>query len=154
MEQNERHANQVVVKTDEDYDIDMDDDVVIVLAVSSTCSSDEEDADEPVELTLPCRPHDGQSVRLIAAGQAFTLDGGDFVVGNCDDDDDDDDAQDDAADRVFPIGSAVDVVFADLSFNNCNGCGHCGCSKKSKCDCPKGRWFVVGEIAPAPVPAA
>lgn len=132
----------VVVKTDEDYDIDQDDDVVIVLA--NSCD-DDDDAAEPVELTLPCPPHDGQSVRLIAAGQSFSLDGGDFVVGG--DDEDEDDV--DAADRVFPVGSAIDVVFADLSFNNCSGCGSCGCSKRSSCSCPKGRWYIVGEIAAA-----
>ena len=158
MIQNERlsHAHNTsnaVVKTDEDYDIDDHDEVVIVLADS--CRHDDDDeAAEPVELALPDRPRDGQSVRLIAAGQAFTLDGGNFAVGSscCNGDDDDDE---DPPDRVFPVGSAIDVVFADLSFNNCHGCGHCGCAKRSSCKCPKGRWFIVACIAdPCPVAEA
>lgn len=135
---------EVVVKTDRDYDIQEDDDVVIVLADACNDDDDDDEDAEPVELTLPRHPHDGMSVRLIAAGQAFTLDGGNFVVGNgCDDDDEDDE---DPADRVFPVGTAIDVVFADLAFDNCTSCGHCGCKKRSKCDCPRGRWFIVGQI--------
>ena len=137
----------VVVKVDDDYCIDEEDDCVIVLAREDKHDHDDDDDDddddsEPVELTLPCHPHDCKRLTIIAAGQAFTLDGGNFVVGNGNGDDDDDDDED-PPDMVFPVGTAIDIVFADLSFNSCSSCGHCGCKKRSKCKCPKGRWFFV-----------
>ena len=146
-ETNSAHAlAEVIVKTDEDYDIDDQDSVVFVL--EKACRRSSGDEAEPVELSLPSHPRDGHTVRLIATGQSFTLDGGDFVIESCDDDDDD---AAEPTDPVFAIGTAIDVVFSDLAFSDCDQCSRCGCSKKTKCSCPKGRWYIVGlDNSPSP----